>query len=267
VFKIATDDSKEWFDTATVMILNAPPVAQAGKDVLSKKGRKVTLNGTGVDPDDRIVLYEWDFDGNGSFDWSSPKSGKVKHVFNEYSLAVLRVTDENGARTNDTLRVVICPEGMTGIEAGPFCIDNYEWPNARGKEPLRDIPFAEARKKCEAEGKRLCTGREWEAACGGNQNVKYPRSNSPDEQNCNVVGNRFFPNRIAPSGSFPDCKSPMGIFDMNGNVAEWTDNTGGDSAFAYGGSWHHDLAHAQCSSKQLLLRTQGYFYVGFRCCK
>jgi hypothetical protein len=254
-------------DIVTVKVLNAPPSAHAGEDVLSKKGRKVALKGTGEDPDGRIVLYEWDFDGNGSFDWSSPKSGEVKRVFNEYSSAVFRVTDNNGVMAKDTLRVVICPEGMTGVEPGPFCIDNYEWPNSRGKEPLRDISLAMAREKCLAAGKRLCTGGEWEAACAGKRNVRYPQSNSPPEQNCNVVGNRFFSNRVAPSGSFPECKSPAGVFDMNGNVDEWTDDGGGDSAFVYGGSWHHDLANAQCSSKLPLLKYKGYFYVGFRCCK
>ena len=267
VLKIVTNDSKEWFDTATVVVINSPPVAHGGKDILSTQGKKITLHGTGEDPDGRIALYEWDFEGDGSYDWSSQKNGDVKHVFNQYSYAAFRVTDGNGATGCDTLRVVICPEGMTGVEPGPFCIDNYEWPNSRGKEPLRDISFFEARNKCLSAGKRLCAGNEWEAACAGEHGVQYPKSSSPVEQNCNVVGNRFFSNRIAPSGSFPDCKSPAGVYDMNGNVEEWTDGFEGDSAFVYGGSWHHDLAHAQCSSRLPLIKSKGFFYVGFRCCK
>jgi hypothetical protein len=267
VLKVTADDSLEWFDTAVVTVRNAPPIAHAGEDVLSPKGRNIRLKGTGEDPDDRVVLYEWDFDNNGTFDWSSPKSGEVRHVFNDYSFAVLRVSDENGAAAIDTVRIVICPEGMSGIEPGPFCIDNYEWPNKRGKEPLRDISLEKARDSCIAAGKRLCTGKEWEVACAGERTVQFPRSNSPQTQNCNVAGNRFFVNRVAPSGSFPDCKSPGGVFDMNGNVDEWTEDGGGDSAFVYGGSWHHDIQNAQCSSKLRLVKNKGYFYVGFRCCK
>jgi PKD repeat protein len=267
VFKAVTDDSLQWFDTATVMILNSPPIAHAGTDVFSVKGRNVTLKGVGEDSDDRIVRFEWDLDGNGSFDWSSPKSGKVKHVFDEYCFPVLRVTDENGATGYDTLRVVICPDGMTGVQSGPFCIDLYEWPNAAGKEPLRDVPFLDAREKCRSAGKRLCSAGEWEAACAGSRGVQFPKSASPPQQNCNVAGNRFYANRVAPSGSFSDCKSPCGAMDMNGNVDEWTDGGGGDSAYVYGGSWHHDIQNAQCSSKLPLSKNRGYFYVGFRCCK
>ncbi len=267
VLKVVSDDSSEGFDTAAVLIRNAPPAAHAGKDVLSRKGRTVALKGCGEDPDGRIALYEWDFDNNGTFDWSSPANGEVRHAFNEYAFAILRVTDEYGAAATDTLRVVICPEGMTGVESGPFCIDNYEWPNKRRTEPLRGVSMTQARDTCLAAGKRLCLGKEWIAACAGERNVQFPKSNSPQTQNCNVVGNRFFANRIAPSGSFPDCRSPAGVFDMNGNVDEWTEDTFGDSAFVYGGSWHHDIQNAQCSSKMPLLKNKGYFYVGFRCCK
>jgi hypothetical protein len=262
-----TDDAKRRFDTAAVTVAPPPPVARAGEDIVSKKGKNVTLRGSGENAEGRIALYEWDFDANGVYDWASPKKGEIKHRFENYSNAILRVTDKYGATATDTLRVVICPEGMTAVESGPFCIDNFEWPNIRGKEPLREISFIQAREKCGAVGKRLCTGKEWEAACAGRRGTQYPKSSSPDEQNCNVSGNRSFANRIAPSGSLPDCKSPAGIFDMNGNVCEWTDEGGSDSGFVYGGSWHHDLANALCSSKLPLAKSRGYFYVGFRCCK
>ena len=267
VFKVTTDDKKDWFDTATVMVLNSPPVARAGKDFLSKKGKKITLKGTGEDPDDGIALYEWDFNNDGVFDWSSPKNGEVDHVFDEYSHAVLRVTDRNGASAKDTLRVVICPEGMVSVEQGLFCIDEYEWPNKKGLLPDREMTFDDAWKKCAGAGKRLCSGIEWEKACAGEHNRQYPKSNSPPTQNCNVIGNRAFSNKIAPSGSFSDCASPAGAYDMNGNVAEWTAAESSDNAYVYGGSWHNDLADATCSSKLLLKKNKGYFYVGFRCCK
>jgi PKD repeat protein len=270
VFKVVTDDRKEWFDTAAVMVENTPPVAHAGEDIVSEKGKQVSLRGSGEDAEGSVALYEWDFNADGAIDWSSPKSGKVKHAFDRSASAVLRVTDEQGTAATDTLRVVICTEGMTAVEegpSGPFCIDDFEWPNSRGKEPLREVTFIQAREKCAAEGKRLCTGKEWELACAGSHGVRYPKSRSPDEQNCNVAGNHAFVNRVAPSGSLSDCRSPAGIFDMNGNVCEWVEEGGPDSAFVYGGSWHHELGNARCGSKMSLAKNRGYFYVGFRCCK
>ena len=267
VFKVTTNDGKEWRDTTSITIVNTPPHAHAGKPILSKKGRTIKLKGTGEDVDGRIVLYEWDFNGDGTYDWSSAKNGIVKHEFDAYSHAILRVTDSDGATATDTLRVVICPEGMENVENGPYCIDAYEWPNISGKEPEREMTYFDAEKKCLSAGKHLCTSQEWENACMGNERQEYPKSLSPAVQTCNVIGNRYYPNKVAPSGAFPDCKSPVGAYDMNGNVAEWTQGGGVDSAFVYGGSWHHDLGFTNCSSKFPLQKSKGYFYVGFRCCK
>jgi PKD repeat protein len=262
-----TNDKKGKLETVAIAKKNKPPIAHAGKPVLSRKGGKVKLRGTGDDADGRIVLYEWDFNGDGTYDWSSPVNGMVNHVFNDYSLAVLRVTDNDGAIAADTLRVVICPDGMLGVSEGPLCIDTYEWPNIAGKEPEREMTFFEAQKKCADTGKHLCSGKEWEDACEGGKKRPYPKSGSPAIQTCNVAGNRYFKNKVAPSGAFPDCQSPVGAFDMNGNVAEWTQSGGSDSAFVYGGSWHHDLEYTTCSSKVLMAKNKGYFFVGFRCCK
>ena len=267
VLKVTTNDGKQWRDTTSITIVNTPPQAHAGKPILSKNGRTIKLKGTGEDADGRIVLYEWDFNGDGTYDWSSTKNGIVKHEFDSYSHAILRVTDDDGATATDTLRVVICPEGMESVENGPYCIDAYEWPNISGKEPEREMTYFDAEKKCLGAGKHLCTSQEWENACMGNERQEYPKSLSPAVQTCNVIGNRYYPNKVAPSGAFPDCKSPVGAYDMNGNVAEWTQGGGVDSAFVYGGSWHHDLGFTTCSSKLPLQKSKGYFYVGFRCCK
>ncbi len=55
-----------------------------------------------------VVLYEWDFDGNGTYDWSSPLSGDTDHIYDEpgFYVATLRVTDATGA--SDTASVGIC---------------------------------------------------------------------------------------------------------------------------------------------------------------
>ena len=64
----------------------------------------VHLNGTGYDPDGgNITLYEWDFDGDNTYDWSSTSSGSTTHIYNSAGIynATLRVTDDENQTDTD----------------------------------------------------------------------------------------------------------------------------------------------------------------------
>ena len=88
---------------------NAPTAAA---DVSPSNGPvplDVTLSCTGSDPDGQIVLYEWDFEGDGTFDFSSATTGVTTHTYATAGqfTAVCRVTDNSGltatARTTTTV--------------------------------------------------------------------------------------------------------------------------------------------------------------------
>lgn len=86
--------------SVTITVTNSPPVATA--DVTPSNGAiplTVQFVGAGSDPDGSVVLYEWDFDGDGVFDWSSPTTGNTSHTYTEVGTfqAVFRVTDNQGA--------------------------------------------------------------------------------------------------------------------------------------------------------------------------
>jgi len=268
VLRVISDDKHEWFDTTTITVIpNVPPRAIAGKNILAESGDNIELEGKGVVSGGSIILYEWDFDGDGSFDWKSEKSGTVRHVFATYSHPVLRVTSESGATACDTMSVVICPQDMIGINENPHCIDMYEFPNKKGQVPVVNVTLAEAAQFCKKEGKHLCSADEWERACSGRNKQQYPASSSQYAlQPCNVQ-TKDSPGHMVQSGSFTDCQSAYGVYDMNGNVAEWTAPAKNDNAFAYGGSWLFPQENASCSSKMELKASKGYPYVGFRCCK
>ncbi|MBI1797464.1 MAG: carboxypeptidase regulatory-like domain-containing protein [Candidatus Eisenbacteria bacterium] len=78
---------------------NIPPVAQVTSPLSGIETIAVTLVGTGTDVDGTIVRYEWDFENDGVWDYSSPATGTTSHAYpapGTYT-AKLRVTDNRGA--------------------------------------------------------------------------------------------------------------------------------------------------------------------------
>ena len=69
----------------------------------------VSLDGLAVDADGTVVRYEWDFDGDGTFDWSSPTSARTSHTYDALGnlTAVLRATDDGGQVGTDRVQVLV----------------------------------------------------------------------------------------------------------------------------------------------------------------
>jgi len=71
---------------------------------------RVTLDGSAsYDPDGEIVLYEWDFQGDGAFDFSSETETHAEYTFTapaSYS-AKLRVTDNDGLSSTASATVIV----------------------------------------------------------------------------------------------------------------------------------------------------------------
>ena len=70
---------------------------------------------------------------------------------------------------------------------------------------------------------------------------------------------------VFPSGSFDQCVSGFGVFDMSGNVFEWASCSGGWRNLGFGGYFESKEFGASCD--------YGFFTVitpmshsGFRCC-
>jgi hypothetical protein len=87
----------------------ASPVAIAGQDSTGTPGVPLQFSGAGTDEDGTIAKYEWDFDGDGVFEWSSTENGLNTYIYNNEDTytATLRVTDNDGFTDTDTVEVTI----------------------------------------------------------------------------------------------------------------------------------------------------------------
>lgn len=104
--------------------------------------------------------------------------------------------------------------------AGRFC--NARFPD-RGDHPMNCVSWHQANAHCESRGARLPSELEWEyAARGGSEYRAYSwGSEHPDGRTCwKHVGGSCKVKAFA-AGAF-------GLYDMTGNVWEWTDDWFGD---------------------------------------
>ncbi len=167
----------------------------------------------------------------------------------------------SGSDANDPMRTFGDQSAHTESTAS-YCIDLYEYPNQRGREPVGGYTWARAKKACESLSKRLCSEDEWERACKGPNGAKFPFGGSFEPGLCNVGEG----GRPAGAGEFARCRSGYGVADMSGNVAEWTASRMGDGKVVKGGSVEQAAFTARCSARASESSGAHAETLGFRCC-
>jgi hypothetical protein len=142
--------------------------------------------------------------------------------------------------------------------------------------PWTGAGYDEASAACAARGTgfRLCTLSELTAACRGGANTLYPYGAAYDAMACNGVDDNV--TGAHTTGAKASCvTSPQGIFDMSGNVAEWTSTQTNvaappDRIFALsGGSYLSPEVGLACSIDLVPRAVESTLLpnIGFRCCK
>ena len=150
---------------------------------------------------------------------------------------------------------------LSSVKVSAFCIDAYEFPNKKGGLPTGGVTWGEARQACETRGARLCSEEEWEKACKGPGGSRWPYGNTFDPQACNSEDDSGEDRSLATSGKFSRCRSRYGVYDLSGNMAEWT-----ESKAQKGGTFAKADFAVRCSARKVAAPSAKSTDVGFRCC-
>ncbi|MGD8861920.1 MAG: SUMF1/EgtB/PvdO family nonheme iron enzyme [Myxococcales bacterium] len=143
--------------------------------------------------------------------------------------------------------------------------------------PWTFVSFDGAAAACAAAGLRLCTAQEWQAACEGGLARDFPYDGSYDADACNgadhdAVAGGGIDDVAVPTGERTACESAEGLFDLSGNVKEWTDDVRGmsggeDIVVVRGGSFQSPAPGLTCQTDlSQATASTALPSLGFRCC-
>ncbi|MBU2502030.1 PKD domain-containing protein, partial [bacterium] len=104
---------------------NIPPTIDAISATTVSEGLATGFSGAASDADGTVVLFEWDFENDGVFDWSGASAAtNFLYPAQGSYLAKLRVTDDQGAIGLAVVQVTVDPSLPTAVYVTPTGNDN-----------------------------------------------------------------------------------------------------------------------------------------------
>lgn len=169
----------------------------------------------------------------------------------------------------------------------PAHFSNCTFPAGKANHPVTEVTWNDAQDYCTWAGKRLPNDEEWEKAARGTDGRMFPWGNEVDLDRANTPYRWSKLKQEGDTmnvGSFPEGGSPYGVYDMSGNVWEWTsswykaypgnihpsENYGEQYKTLKGGSWW-DCSFYKCGisapvfNRAFFLRGTHNKSFGFRC--
>ncbi|MBI3397721.1 MAG: formylglycine-generating enzyme family protein [Deltaproteobacteria bacterium] len=210
------------------------------------RGKRPEARGEKQDiPDDMVLVPGGEFT-MGSNDWW-PKSGpEHKRNLPAFYIDIYEVTNKRFKTFVDT----------TGYKP-PDHWEGNKIPEGKEKHPVVYVSWFDAEAFCRWEGKRLPSEAEWEKAARGTDKRTFPWGDKFSRDKANTP--QYGKEDTMPVASFESGKSPYGVYNMAGNVWEWTadwfkpypENTHPDENYGEkykvlrGGSWY-DCTYYKC---------------------
>ncbi|HET6371125.1 MAG TPA: formylglycine-generating enzyme family protein [Nitrospiria bacterium] len=182
--------------------------------------------------------------------------------------------------TNAQYRTFIA---ASGHPSPPYWI-GQNYPPGKANHPVTFVTWFDANAYCQWVGKRLPSEAEWEKAARGTDGRVYPWGDKQEVKRANVpplgLGD------TTPVDAFKGGRSPYGLYDMSGNVFQWTNdwflpypgnttphpNYGEKLKVLRGGSFY-DCSYYRCGisfqtyNRIALSPTTRAISAGFRCAK
>ncbi len=227
------------------LVLMSPPVVTTVSDKSSKENRRSTKKNAKnpVPPPGMAYVPAGEFIMGSNERWDDESPEYIEKTGSFY-IDLYETTNE------DYKKFVTATH-----REPPHHWPNGEIPKNKEKYPVIYVNWFDANDYCKWSGKRLPTEEEWEKAARGEDGLVYPWGNdwSPKKSNNPYKHSTG----TEPVGTYPDGRSPYGIYDMSGNVWEWVDsyylphpgNTvprqeyGKDKRILKGGSWFDCLSY------------------------
>jgi formylglycine-generating enzyme required for sulfatase activity len=143
---------------------------------------------------------------------------------------------------------------------------NYTIEDGYENHPVVQITWHGAVAFCDSIGRSLCEDGAWVAACGGPSATAYPYGGTYDATACNGMDAEL--EDTAEVGSSPGCEGGYsGLFDMSGNVYEWTDACADGPCLIRGGSYDKPADDMACDGSHTMDGPSGHREdLGLRCC-
>ncbi len=141
--------------------------------------------------------------------------------------------------------------------------DNRHWTFT--DHPMIKVSWQDAKAYCEWTGGRLPSGDEWERAARGGGESRYPWGDEIQPNQAKYIKTTDKTGAVtAPVKSFEP--NGYGLYDVAGNVWEWTVDAGPSGLhLARGGSWDSSAKSLRVTSVRTFKGDEGANVVGFRC--